>query len=131
MTTVPITPVASSIVALDRHARDHVAEFDLAGLLGENRHVVRIPLHEGLALLHLAAVGHGDDGAEDDVVALEFAAVLVCTVMEPFLFSAIQLPSSACTVRSSLKLNLAVVLRLDDRLLEGLTRCHRCGRYAS
>ena len=37
---------------LDRDARDHVAEFDLAGLLGENRHVVRIPLHEGLALLH-------------------------------------------------------------------------------
>ncbi len=35
---------------------DHVVEFDLAGFLGKNRHVVRIPLHEGLALLDRAAV---------------------------------------------------------------------------
>ena len=42
--------------------------------------------------------------------------------MDPFLFSTIQLPSSACTARRSLKLNRAVVLRLDDRLLEGLAR---------
>ena len=42
---------------LHRDAFDHVVEFNLAGLLGENRHVVRIPLHEGLALLDLAAVG--------------------------------------------------------------------------
>ena len=49
----------------------------LPALLGKNRNVVRIPLHEGLALLHLAAVGHGDDGADDDVVAFEFAAVFV------------------------------------------------------
>ena len=43
--------------ALHRDARDHVAEFDLAGFVGKNRNVVRIPLHEGFALLHLAAVG--------------------------------------------------------------------------
>ena len=41
---------------LHRHAFDDVVELHLAGLLGENRHVVRIPLHEGLALLDLAAV---------------------------------------------------------------------------
>ncbi len=64
-------------VALHRDARDHVAEFDLAALLGQNRHVVRIPLHEGFALLHLAAVRLRDDRADDDVVALEFAALLV------------------------------------------------------
>ena len=55
---------------------DHVAEFDLAGLFRENRDVVRIPLDEGLALLDLAAVGNGNDRADDDGVALEFAAVL-------------------------------------------------------
>jgi hypothetical protein len=39
---------------LHRHALDDVVELHRARLLGENRHVVRIPLHEGLALLHLA-----------------------------------------------------------------------------
>ncbi len=38
-------------VAFDRDARDHVAELDLARFVGQNRHVVGIPLHEGLALL--------------------------------------------------------------------------------
>ena len=58
MTTVPISAGRFVDFALHGDARDHVAEFDLAGLLGQNRHVVRIPLHEGLALLDLAAVGH-------------------------------------------------------------------------
>ena len=61
---------------LHRDAFDDVVELHLAGLLGENRHVVRIPLHEGLALLDLAAVRHGDDRADDDVVAFQFAAVV-------------------------------------------------------
>ena len=39
-------------VAFDRDARDHVAEFDLAGLVSQDRNVVRIPLHERLALFH-------------------------------------------------------------------------------
>ena len=43
-------------VAFDGDARDHVAEFDLARLFGQNRNVVRIPLHEGLALLHARPV---------------------------------------------------------------------------
>ena len=37
-------------IALDRNARNHVAEFNFAALIGQNRHVVRIPLHEGFAL---------------------------------------------------------------------------------
>ena len=63
-------------LALHGDALDDVAEFDLAGLFREDRDVVRIPLHEGLALLHLAAVGDGDDRADDHGVAFEFAAVL-------------------------------------------------------
>ncbi len=62
--------------AFDRDAGDHVAEFHLAGLFREDRHVVRIPLHERLALLHMAAVLDRDDRADDDGVALQFAAVL-------------------------------------------------------
>ncbi len=60
-------------VALDRHARDHVAEFDLAALVGQNRNVIRVPLHERLALLHLCAVRFGNNRTDDDVVAFEFA----------------------------------------------------------
>ena len=62
-------------VALDRHACNHVAEFDLAGLVRQNRHVVRIPLHERFALLHLGAVRLRDNRADDDIVALQLAAV--------------------------------------------------------
>ena len=39
---------------LHRHAFDDVVEFNLAGLFGKNRHVVRIPLDERVALLDLA-----------------------------------------------------------------------------
>ena len=60
---------------LHRDAFDDVVEFHLARFLGENRDVVRIPLHEGLALLDLAAVLHGNDRTDHDVVAFEFAAV--------------------------------------------------------
>ena len=43
-------------IALDRDTRDHVAEFDLAAFIGENRDVVRVPLDEGLAFLDRRAV---------------------------------------------------------------------------
>ena len=76
MTTVPFLPVASSISLRHGDALDHVAELDLAGLFRENRHVVGIPLDEGVALLDRGAVRDGNDRADDDVVALEFAAVL-------------------------------------------------------
>jgi hypothetical protein len=39
-------------VALNRHTGDHVAEFDLATLIGENWHVIGIPLHEGLTFFN-------------------------------------------------------------------------------
>jgi len=60
-----------------RHAFDDVVEFNLTGLLGENGHVIRIPLHEGFAFLDLAAVGHGNDRADDDGVVFRFATVIV------------------------------------------------------
>ena len=109
-------------LALDGDAVDHVAEFDLAGLFREDRHVVRIPLHEGLALLDLAAVGHGDDRADDDGVAFEFAAILgvngdgaVLVEHDPV---AVERLDRAQVVEAT----VAVVLGLDHRLLEGLRR---------
>ena len=77
MMTVPIKPGRFVDLALDGDALDHVAEFDLAGSFGENRDVVRIPLDEGLALLHRPAVGLGNNRADDDVVAFQFAAFVI------------------------------------------------------
>src|SRR6266581_696319 len=60
---------------LHGHPFDDVVEADFAGLLGEDRHVVGVPLDEGFAFLDVAAVGHGDDRANDEVMQFEFAAV--------------------------------------------------------
>ena len=48
---------------------------DITGFLAEDRHVVRIPLNESLAALHLLPVANGDDGADDHVVHLQLATV--------------------------------------------------------
>src|SRR6266849_6160794 len=61
---------------LHGHAFNDVVEPDLAGFLGEDWHVVGVPLDEGFGLLDVAAVGHLDDRADDEVVQFEFAAVL-------------------------------------------------------
>ena len=64
-------------IALDRYARDHVAEFDLTALVGKNRHVVRIPLHERLALFDGRFLGFGNNRANNNIIALEFASFRV------------------------------------------------------
>ena len=48
-------------VTFDRHACDHVTEFNLTGLVGQNRNVVGIPLHEGFSLLDARTVGLRND----------------------------------------------------------------------
>ena len=53
----------------DGNARDHVAELDATGLLGDNGNIVGIPLNEGLTFLHMAAIGDRNDRTDDDVVA--------------------------------------------------------------
>src|SRR6478736_8772630 len=63
--------------ALHGHTRDHVLEVERAGLLGENRDVVRIPLGDRLALGNLVRVSHGEEGADHNRVGLELAIVLV------------------------------------------------------
>src|SRR6478609_4760135 len=63
--------------ALHGHTRDHVLEVERAGLLGENRDVVRIPLGDRLALGDLVRVSHGEEGADHNRVGLELAIVLV------------------------------------------------------
>src|ERR1039458_5411608 len=60
---------------LHRHAFDDVVELHLAGLFRENRHVVGIPLHKGLALFDLAAVLERNDRADNDGVIFQFTTV--------------------------------------------------------
>ena len=61
-------------VALDRDARNHVAKLNLAALVGQNRDIIWIPLHEGLAFFHLGTIWLGNNGADDNVVAFQLAA---------------------------------------------------------
>jgi len=61
-------------VAFNCDARNHVAKFNLATLIGENRDVVRIPLHEGLGFFHLGTVWFRNDRADHYIVAFEFAS---------------------------------------------------------
>ncbi len=104
---------------LDGDALDHVAEFDLAGLLGEDRDVVRIPFHEVLALLDLLAVADVDDGADDDGVTLEFAAILAVDGDGAVLVEGDPGAVEGLDGAQIVEADLAVVLGLDDRLLEG------------
>src|SRR5215831_4600743 len=46
---------------LHRNPFDDIVELHLAGFLGKNRHAVRIPLDERVALFDLAAVRNGDN----------------------------------------------------------------------
>ena len=94
----------------------------LPALVGQNRHVVRIPLHEGLALLHRAAVGLRDDRTDDDVVALDFAALFVMHGDRAVLVQRDPVAVERLHGAQIVELHRAVVLRLDDRLLEGLAR---------
>ena len=57
---------------LHRHAFDDIVEADASFFLGKNRHVVRIPLHEGFTGLDLFAIGHGDHRTDGDVVGFQF-----------------------------------------------------------
>src|SRR6185503_15311321 len=70
--------LAGVLVDLQLHgnAIDDVVEPGFAGFLGENGHVVRVPLDQRFAFFDPAAVGDGDDRADDDRVRFKLAAFL-------------------------------------------------------
>src|SRR5208283_927531 len=107
---------------LHRHAFDDVVELHLAGLFGKNRHVVRIPLHKGLALLHLGAVLERNDRANDDGVVFQFAAIVAqdgngTVLVQDDVVAVLQFDQAELVVTDG-----AVVLGLDLRNLEDLRR---------
>ena len=107
-------------IALDGYTRNHVAELNLAALIGENRHVVRVPLHERLPFLDRRAVVLGNHGAYDHVVALELAALCIVHANGAVLVQ--NDPASVKRLDRSqiVESDRAIVLRFDDRLLECL-----------
>src|SRR6266540_3742151 len=117
---------------LHRDTRDDVHELHLAGFLGKNRHVVRVPLHERVAFLDFVAVGHGDDCADDDGVRFQLAAFLAengdgAIFVQDNVAAIFELDVTQVDVFDS-----AVVPGLDDWLLElaggnaaGVERAHR------
>ena len=107
---------------LHRHAFDDVVEFHSTGLFRKNRHVVRVPLHERLALPDLASIANRHHGADDDVVCFEFAAILGqngdrSVLVQHDVVSVLQFDQAQIVVTNS-----PVVLGLDLRLLEHLRR---------
>ncbi len=109
-------------IALDRNARDHVAEFDLAALVGQNRHVVRVPLHERLAFFHMRAVVLRNHRTDNHVITLELAAF--CVVHADGAIFAQDNPAAIERLNRSqiVEAHRAVILRFNDRLFESLAR---------
>src|SRR5262249_7882506 len=94
-----------------------------AGFLRENRHVVRVPLDEGLAFFHLAAVAHGNHRANHDVVIFQLAAVIAENGNRPVLvehdiIAILQLHQAQIIVTDG-----AVKLGLNLRLLDPRSGC--------
>ena len=104
----------------DRHALDHVAELDPSRLFRDDRHVVGIPLDEGFPLLDSAAIGDGNHRADHDVVALEFASIPGMDADRAVLVEHDEVVLGAFDDLEVVETHDALVLRLDDRLLEGL-----------
>ena len=105
---------------LHRHPFDDVVELHATGLFRQDGNIVRVPLHEGLAFLHLAAVGTGNDRADHDIVRFEFAAIFGqngnrSIFVQHDVVAVLQLDEAQIVVA-----NRAVKLCLDLRLLEHL-----------
>ena len=105
---------------LHRHALDDVVELHPAGFLRENRHVVRVPLNEGFALLDLAAVLDGDDRANDDKMLFQLAPIVAnngngAVLVEHNVVAVLQGDKTQVVVTHG-----AIVLGLDLRDLEYL-----------
>src|SRR5438552_9002506 len=109
-------------ISLDRDTRDHVAEFNLAALVGQNRDVVWVPLHERLAFFHMRAVVFRNHRTDNDVVALELTTFRVVhadrTILAQHDPAAIERLHCAQIVEA----HRAVILRFNDRLFESLAR---------
>ena len=59
----------------DGNAANHVAEFNSTGFLGNDRHIVGIPLHKRFALLDRATIRNGNHRSDHHGIAFELPAI--------------------------------------------------------
>ena len=79
-------------------------------------------MHERLAFFHAAAFGFRNNRTDDDVVAFELATFRVVHADRAVLVQDNPAAIERLHCAQIVELNHAVVLRLDDRLLERLAR---------
>ena len=120
MMTVPIRPVASSTsrfivtpAIMSRNSILPVFSVRIGTLYGS--HCTKVS-----PFFTLPPSAIGDDRTDDDVVALEFAALFVVHGDGAVLVQHDPVAVERLHRAQIVELNRAVVLRLDDRLLEGL-----------
>ena len=77
-------------------------------------------MDERLALLYLGAVRFRNHGADDDVVAIQFASLGIMHADRPVLVEDDPVAVERLHGSEVVELERAIVLRLDDRLFEGL-----------
>ena len=109
-------------ISLDRDTRDHVAEFNLAALVGQNRDVVWVPLHERLAFFHMRAVVFRNHRTDNHIVAFEFAAFRVVHADRAILAQHDPAAIERLHCAQIVEAHRAVILRFNDRLFESLAR---------
>src|SRR5581483_8810051 len=107
-------------LAFDGDSGNHVAEFDLAAVFGENGDVVRIPLDEGFAFLDRSAIVLGNHGTDDDVVTLQLPAFLVVHAYRAVFVQHDPTAIQRLHCSQIIEPDRAVVFGFDDRLLECL-----------
>ena len=70
-----ILPGGQIHLLLHGHALNDIVETNFAGLLGQNRHIVGIPLNKCLALLHLATIRHGNHRSNRHIIILHLVVL--------------------------------------------------------
>src|SRR5262249_20006169 len=106
---------------LHGYAGDHVPKLHSAASFRQDRHIVRIPLHESVALLHWLTVAHRNHRTDNDVVTLELPTVL-CVYRNGTVF----IQDNKITIHGLnnpkiVEVNVTIVLGFDDRLLKQLS----------
>src|SRR5580704_13488526 len=106
---------------LHGYAGDHIPEFHFTGPFRQDRHVVRIPLNEGVTLLHRLTVADGDHRTDNDIVAFELPAILRVYRHRTVLIQHNKVTVYGLNNPKIVEVHVTVVLRFDNRLLKKLS----------
>src|SRR5271165_212906 len=108
-------------LTLHGYARNHITELHAPGSLGQNRNVIRIPLDKCIALLYRRTIRDGDNRTYDNVVAFKLSAIFRVYRDRPVLVKNDKVSVNRLHKAQIVKVDVSVILCLDDRLLEQLS----------